>query len=77
MQSARVAIVGFGLAGEFFHAPFVAATDGLELAAVVTRNEERRANASARYPGVALLDSADEVWADEQVRAAYLGGELL
>ena len=64
----RVAILGYGLAGQFFHAPFIAATPGLELAVVVTGDEERRAQALGDYPGVAVFDTAEEVWA----RAAEL-----
>ena len=65
MSSFRVAIVGFGLAGEFFHAPFVAAVDGLELAAVVTRNEERRAAARETLPGRrAARLRRTTIWAD-------------
>jgi predicted dehydrogenase len=63
----RVALLGYGLAGRFFHAPFIATTPELGLAAVVTANEERRAQALDDYPGVALFDTAEEVWtrADE------------
>ena len=35
----RVGIAGYGLAGEVFHAPLIAATDGLEVAALVTTDE--------------------------------------
>jgi predicted dehydrogenase len=63
VETARVALIGFGLAGAAFHGPFVATTDGLELAAVVTSDEERRAAARERYPGAELLASADDVWA--------------
>jgi scyllo-inositol 2-dehydrogenase (NADP+) len=59
----RVAVLGYGLAGRFFHAPFIATTPGLELTAVVTGDEERRAQALRDYPGVAVFDSAEEVWA--------------
>ena len=64
----RVVVLGYGLAGRFFHAPFIAATPGLELTGVVTGDEDRRAQALADYPGVAVLDTAEEVWA----RAAEL-----
>jgi predicted dehydrogenase len=64
----RVAVLGYGLAGRFFHAPFIAATPGLELAAVVTGNEERRALALSDYPGIAVFDQGEEV----QARAAEL-----
>jgi predicted dehydrogenase len=62
-MSARVALIGYGLAGEAFHAPLIAAEPGLELAAVVTRDPKRRAAAAARHPGVELLQAADEIWA--------------
>ena len=64
MGDLRVAIIGYGLAGASFHAPFVAATDGLEVAAIVTRNEERRAQALADFPDVTLVDTADDLWAN-------------
>ena len=53
----RVALAGYGLAGATFHAPLIAATDGLELAAVVTRSEERRAQLREEYPDVAAVDA--------------------
>jgi predicted dehydrogenase len=64
---ARVALLGYGLAGSAFHAPFIVSTPGLRLAAIVTRNEDRRAKALHDHPAVSVLGSADEVWrrADE------------
>jgi predicted dehydrogenase len=64
MGDIRTAIIGYGLAGSAFHAPFVAATDGLELAAIVTRNDERRAQAQADHPGAALVDTPADLWAN-------------
>lgn len=58
----RVALVGYGLAGSAFHAPFIATTPGLQLTAIVTRDEERRAQAVRDHPGVVLFESADEIW---------------
>ena len=37
-MSVRVALAGYGLAGEFFHAPLIEAAEGLELAGVATRS---------------------------------------
>jgi scyllo-inositol 2-dehydrogenase (NADP+) len=59
---AQVALLGYGLAGSVFHAPFIATTPRLRLAVVVTRNEERRAQALREHPDVVLLGTADEVW---------------
>ena len=61
-QPLRVALLGYGLAGSVFHAPYIAAADGLELAAVTTRDPERRRSAEERYPGVLVLDSPDNVF---------------
>jgi predicted dehydrogenase len=58
----RVAVLGYGLAGRFFHAPFIHATPGLELAAVVTGDDERRAQALGDYRKVAVFDKSEEVW---------------
>ena len=58
----RVALLGYGLAGSVFHAPFIAAVDGLELAAVTTRDPERARQAADAHPGVLVLDRAEDVF---------------
>jgi predicted dehydrogenase len=58
----RVGLVGYGLAGSAFHAPIIAATPGLRLSAVVTRDPGRRDQARAEHPGARLVDDADAVW---------------
>ena len=60
----RVAIAGYGLAGEVFHAPLVAATDGLVVAAVTTSDRGRAARARAAYRGVHVAANADELLRD-------------
>ncbi|WP_329117742.1 Gfo/Idh/MocA family oxidoreductase [Streptomyces sp. NBC_01465] len=63
----RVGLVGYGLAGSVFHAPLIAATEGLVLDTVVTSNPERQEQARAEFPDVRFVDSADDLWqhADE------------
>jgi predicted dehydrogenase len=58
----RVAVIGYGLAGAVFHAPLIAATPGMRVAAVVTSNPDRAAQARRDHVGVEVLDSADRVW---------------
>lgn len=53
----RVGLVGYGLAGSVFHAPLIAATEGLVLDTVTTGNPERQAQARAAHPGVRVADS--------------------
>ncbi|MER7896922.1 Gfo/Idh/MocA family oxidoreductase [Streptomyces sp. NPDC096046] len=62
-----VGLVGYGLAGSVFHAPLIAATEGLVLDTVVTSNPERRQQARAEFPDVRLAATPDELFdrADE------------
>lgn len=58
----RTAILGFGLSGQCFHAPYLAANPDFAVSAVVARNPARRSAAEKEYPGVRLLETAEEVW---------------
>ncbi|MFF6998424.1 Gfo/Idh/MocA family oxidoreductase [Streptomyces sp. NPDC008313] len=60
----RVGLVGYGLAGSVFHAPLIAATEGLTLDTVVTSDPERQAQARAEFgDGLRTAASPDELWA--------------
>jgi predicted dehydrogenase len=71
-QPSNVALVGFGLAGAKFHAPLIAATPGLRLAAVVTSDAERGRRSRELYPGIEVVGDAAELWR----RAVDLGLDL-
>ncbi|GAA2422050.1 Gfo/Idh/MocA family protein [Streptomyces coeruleofuscus] len=58
----RVGLVGYGLAGSVFHAPLIAATEGLVLDTVVTSNPERQQQARAEFPDVRLTAGPDELF---------------
>ena len=60
----RVAVIGYGLAGAVFHAPLVAATPGLRVAAIVTSDPTRQAQAQRDFPDAAVLPAAEALWAD-------------
>jgi predicted dehydrogenase len=53
----KVGLVGFGLGGRIFHAPYIEAAEGVELSGIVTRSPERRTVAADEYPGVAIFDT--------------------
>jgi scyllo-inositol 2-dehydrogenase (NADP+) len=63
----RAGIAGYGLAGEVFHAPLIAAVDGIEVAGIVTTSEERAARAAAAYPEARVAVSVDELWNEMDV----------
>ncbi|AXB46308.1 Gfo/Idh/MocA family oxidoreductase [Amycolatopsis albispora] len=62
MADLRAGIIGYGTGGRVFHAPLVAATPGLSVAAIVTGNPARAEQAAADHPGAEILGDADELY---------------
>ncbi|MCW6006672.1 Gfo/Idh/MocA family oxidoreductase [Micromonospora sp. CPCC 205371] len=60
--SLRAGLIGYGLAGSVFHAPLIAATEGLTLDTVVTSNPERQGQARAEHPGIRIAATPDELF---------------
>lgn len=60
----RAGVIGYGLAGRVFHAPLIAATEGIELAAIVS---SRSAELAAAWPDVAVLADPQELFADPAI----------
>jgi scyllo-inositol 2-dehydrogenase (NADP+) len=65
-----VAVIGFGLAGQVFHAPFVSAVPGLKLEAIVQRRGDEAAKA---YPSARILRSFEEALSDPAVQLVVVG----
>jgi scyllo-inositol 2-dehydrogenase (NADP+) len=57
----RAAIIGYGLAGRWFHAPLITACPGLEVGVVVTGDAARAAQARADHPEVEVVARADQI----------------
>jgi predicted dehydrogenase len=59
----RVGLIGFGLGGAVFHAPCIAVTPGMRLAAIVTRDPGRARQAAAAHPDARVVPDAEALWA--------------
>lgn len=59
----RIGLIGYGVGGRYFHAPFITAAEDTELVGVVTRSPQRRAELAADYPGLPVFDSPDTLFA--------------
>ncbi len=46
----RTGIIGYGLSGRVFHAPFIDVVEGFELSKISTSNPGRQALVEERYP---------------------------
>ena len=65
MPDIGVAVIGFGLAGQVFHAPFVSAVPGLALEAIVQRKGDEAAEA---YPDTRILRTVEEALEDPAIQ---------
>ncbi len=60
----RVGLIGFGLAGQAFHAPVIRGVKGMELACILERHTN---NAKARYPEIRVARTLDEMLSDKSI----------
>lgn len=60
----RVGLIGFGLAGQAFHAPMIRGVAGMELACILERHTSR---AKERYPEVRIARNLDELLSDKTI----------
>jgi predicted dehydrogenase len=61
-RAIRTAVVGYGLSGRVFHAPFIAADPRYALEVIATSDAGRQAAASARHPGARTVPDAAAVF---------------
>jgi scyllo-inositol 2-dehydrogenase (NADP+) len=60
----RVGLIGFGLAGQAFHAPVIRGVPGMELACILERHGS---NAQQKYPEVRVARTLDEMLSDKTI----------
>lgn len=60
VQSLRVGIAGYGLAGRYFHAPLLKGC-GFDVVGVMTNNSERVQHALEDFPSVKITSTIDEL----------------
>jgi len=62
-----IAIVGYGLAGRYYHAPFIRRCPDLRVVAIMTRSAERAEQARRDFPEAALYGRYEDLLADKAV----------
>jgi len=65
----RVGLIGFGMAGQAFHAPVIRGVAGMELACIL---ERRGTRAQEKYPGIRVARTLDELLADKQIQLCVI-----
>jgi scyllo-inositol 2-dehydrogenase (NADP+) len=65
----RVGLIGFGMAGQAFHAPVIRGVAGMELACIL---ERRGTRAQEKYPEVRVARSMDELLGDKTIQLCVI-----
>jgi len=65
----NIAVIGYGLGGRIFHAPYVQAVDGLHLAAIVSSKRDEIAKA---HPGVSIEADVEAVFSNPAIDAVVI-----
>ena len=63
-KAIQAGIIGFGLSGRVFHAPFLHTHDGFEIRKVVERNKEE---SKTIYPYVQILEDYQDLLKDPEI----------
>jgi len=59
----RTGIIGYGLSGRVFHAPFIATNPAFSLDLIATGDPTRQAQAREKHPGAEIVDSPEALLA--------------
>jgi scyllo-inositol 2-dehydrogenase (NADP+) len=59
----KTGIIGFGLAGRVFHAPFIATNPAFTLEVIATSSPERQASAQSEHPLARIVSTPDDLLA--------------
>jgi scyllo-inositol 2-dehydrogenase (NADP+) len=65
----KVGLIGFGLAGQAFHAPVIRGVPGLELACILERHGSK---AQEKYPQVRVARTLDELLSDKNIQLCVI-----
>jgi scyllo-inositol 2-dehydrogenase (NADP+) len=63
----RTGIIGYGLSGRVFHAPFIDVVEGFELSKISTSNPVRQKTAKERYPVTEIVPEPDSIINDPDI----------
>ncbi|NQW26626.1 MAG: Gfo/Idh/MocA family oxidoreductase [Flammeovirgaceae bacterium] len=67
MKNIQVGILGYGMAGQVFHAPIINCITGMTIKSIRTKNPYWSSVAKERYPGVTIVAESNEIIDDPEI----------
>lgn len=72
-KTLHTGIIGFGMAGQIFHAPFISTLPGFRLAKISTANPQFVEKARQRYPETTIVADAQGILDDPDIDLVIVG----
>ncbi|TPE45934.1 oxidoreductase [Pontibacter mangrovi] len=66
-KTINVGLIGFGMSGRIFHAPFISNTTGLQLKKIKANRPESVALARQRFPEAEVVPQEQDIFGDERI----------
>lgn len=63
-----VGLIGFGMAGQFFHAPFIHNVKGFSLRKIRTANPDHIQKVKHEYPETEIVDRSESIFEDDDIQ---------
>lgn len=71
-RSIYVGLIGFGMGGRMFHAPFIKCAKGLKLRTIRETKPDKIAYALQTYPGVDIVPDVKDIFNDEAIELVII-----
>lgn len=65
-------MIGFGAGGQIFHAPFIVAVPGLQLAKIRAVKQDQVAVAKNKYPSAELVTTSEAIFSDSRIELVVI-----
>ena len=72
MKTINAGLIGYGMAGRIFHAPFLNVVSGFNLSKISTNNPDSIKLANERYPQAIVVSSLEEILNDETIELVFV-----
>ncbi len=72
MSTIKTALIGYGMSGRIFHAPFIHLLPGFELSMISTSNSEATQLINTRYPGTKIVSDVKQILEDKEIELVFI-----
>ena len=72
MKTINAGLIGYGMAGRIFHAPFLNIVPGFNLSKICTNNPDAIKLANERYPQTTIVSKSEEIFDDENIDLVFI-----